>query len=137
MKKIARQMTLFFSAGCLGGFANSLAVWLFGEIGITTALRVGISPQLTPTWLYPRIVWGGLWGFLFLLPHLPRRPLIQGLLLSLGPSLIQLFVVFPFKTNKGVMGLELGLLTPLFVAIFNAVWGVTTAYWIKYIREVR
>ena len=64
---------LAFSAGALGGLANSLAVWLFGALGITLALGVGIAPGLTPAWLYPRIVWGGLWGFLFLLPR-PAGP---------------------------------------------------------------
>jgi len=33
--------------------------------------------------------------------------------------------------HKGVAGLDLGLLTPLFVLFFNLVWGVVTAWTIK------
>ena len=134
MKKIAKKLTLFFSAGCLGGLTNSLAVWLFGLLGITKIFGVSIAPPLTPEWLYPRIVWGGLWGVLFLIPVLKNRLLMKGLLLSLGPTLVQLLIVFPVKAKKGILGLDLGLLTPLFVILFNAVWGVTAAYWIKYIK---
>jgi hypothetical protein len=41
-----------------------------------------------------------------------------------------LFIVFPIKAGKGVMGLDVGTLTPVFVLIFNAVWGLTTAWWL-------
>jgi hypothetical protein len=124
MNNLAKKISLVFAAGCLGGLLNSLAVWIFGAFGITAALGVKIAPALSAPWLYPRLVWGGIWGLLFLLPLLQRRILAQGLIFSLGPTLVQLFVVLPMKANKGVMGLDLGLLTPVFVFFFNAIWGV-------------
>ena len=130
----AGKISMVFAAGCLGGLVNSLAVWLFGMYGITAAIGVKIAPQLTAAWLYPRIVWGGIWGVLFLLPLLRRKFLIQGLLYSLGPTLVQLFIVFPMKANKGMMGLDLGTLTPLAVVVFNAVWGVTAALWLRWAK---
>ena len=130
----AEKLSMVFAAGCLGGLVNSLAVWLSGMYGITAAIGVKIAPQLTVAWLYPRIVWGGIWGFLFLLPLLRRKFLIQGLIYSLGPTLVQLFVVFPMKANKGMMGLDLGTLTPLAVVVFNAVWGVTAALWLRWAK---
>ena len=129
----AGRLSLVFAAGCLGGLVNSLAVWLSGMYGITSAIGVKIAPQLSAAWLYPRIVWGGIWGFLFLLPLLRRKLLIQGLIFSLGPTLVQLFVVFP-KAHKGMMGLDLGTLTPLAVVVFNAVWGVTAAVWLRWAK---
>jgi hypothetical protein len=126
------KILVFFAAGCLGALANSIAVWLFGYYGITSSLGVSISPSLTPNWLYPRVVWGGLWGFLFVLPFLKSKLLLKGTLLSLLPTVVQLFVVFPFKAHKGMAGLDLGLYTPLFVVFFNWVWGVVTAFTIKY-----
>ena len=131
MSNLARNTSLVFAAGCLGGLINSLAVWIFGELGITAALGVKIAPQLSPGFLYPRIVWGGIWGLLFLLPLMKTRIFSKGLIFSLGPTLVQLFVVFPMKANKGVMGLDLGLFTPLFVVVFNAIWGWTAAIWLK------
>jgi hypothetical protein len=135
MDNLARKFTLVFAAGCFGGLLNSLAVWIFGELGITTALGVSIAPKLTPAWLYPRIVWGGIWGALFLLPLWQQKVLIKGLIYSLGPTLVQLFIVFPVKANKGAMGLDLGTLTPVFVIIFNAIWGVAAAFWLRWAKK--
>ncbi len=129
-----KKLLFFFAAGCLGGLANSLAVWQFGSLGITSTFGVSIAPALTPGWLYPRIVWGGLWGLLFILPMLQSRLLVKGAALSLFPTAIQLFVVFPLKADKGFAGIELGLFTPVFVLFFNWVWGVATALTIKFSR---
>jgi hypothetical protein len=127
----AGKLSLVFGAGCLGGLVNSLAVWLFGQAGITAAFGVKIAPQLSAAWLYPRIVWGGIWGLLFLLPLMKRNILTRGLIFSLGPTLVQLLVIFPLKANKGMMGLDLGALTPVAVVVFNAIWGVTAAIWLR------
>ena len=126
-----RNLSLTFASGCLGGFVNSITVWLFGLFGITALFNVQIAPTLTAAWLYPRIVWGGIWGFLFLLPFFPRKYVYKGILLSLLPTLVQLFIVFPLKANKGILGVELGSLTPVFVLFFNCVWGITAALWLK------
>ena len=131
MKNLSRRATTAFACGALGGLANSLAVWIFGAAGITAMLSVAIAHTLTPGWLYPRIVWGGLWGILLLLPLARLSVFVQGALLSLGPTLVQLFVVFPFKAGKGAMGLELGTLTPLFVVAFNLVWGIAAVWWYR------
>jgi hypothetical protein len=125
---------IFFTAGCIGGLANSLVVWQFGQLGINASFGVAITPNLSPAWLYPRIVWGGLWGLLFLLPLWSSRLFLKASLLSLLPSLVQLFIVFPLKANKGVAGLELGLYTPVLVLFFNWVWGIASAISIKISR---
>ena len=126
-----KKILILFAAGCLGALANSLAVWLFGRFDITSSFGVSIAPVLSASWLYPRIVWGGLWGLLFMLPMLQSKMLLKGAILSLFPTAVQLFVVFPVKAHKGVAGLDLGLFTPLFVLFFNWVWGIVTAVTIK------
>ncbi|WP_457551627.1 hypothetical protein [Desulfobacula sp.] len=126
-----KKLLVFFAAGCLGALANSIAVWLFGYFGITSSFGVSIAPSLTPGWLYPRIVWGGIWGLLFILPMLQSKLLLKGAVLSLFPTAVQLLVVFP-KAHKGMAGLDLGLFTPLFVLFFNWVWGVVTALTIRF-----
>jgi hypothetical protein len=131
MAKFLRRLSFVFAAGCVGAVVKSLAVWLFGKYGISAALGVKIAPDLTAGWLYPRVVWGGIWGLLFLLPVLQRSVVGRGLLFSLGPSLVQLFIVFPFQAHKGQMGLALGTLTPVLVLFFNAVWGIAAALWVR------
>ena len=135
MNKLTRNLLIVFSAGCAGGLANSIIVWLFGLMGIPQLLGVSIAPSLTPAWLYPRIVWGGIWGILFLLPFFDQRIITKAFIYSLGPTLVQLFIVFPFKAKKGFMGIELGTITPLFVILFNFVWGITTAVLIKIAKK--
>jgi hypothetical protein len=130
MKNFFKNLSLVFASGVFGALVNSAVLWLFGRAGITAELGVKLAPSFTPAWLYPRLVWGGIWGILFLLPLAQNRPIQQGLLLSLGPTIVQLFVVFPYQLNKGMMGLELGTLTPVFVLFFNALWGVAAALWL-------
>ena len=126
-----RRCAVVFFAGTLGALANSLAVWLAGALGLTASLGVAIAPALTPGWLYGRLVWGGLWGSLFLLPWGPRSWWVRGLVFSLGPSAVQLLVVFPAKGAPGLLGLGLGAATPLLVLVFNAVWGLVAAWLVR------
>ena len=129
-----KKALIFFAAGCLGALASSVVMWLFGDLGITKSLGVSISPALTASWLYPRIVWGGIWGLIFFLPLLNSKPLAKVTILSLFPTIVQLFIIFPYKANKGIAGIELGVFTPVFVFVFNWVWGVVTSLTIKYSR---
>jgi len=126
-----RKILFFFAAGCVGGLAYGLAIWMFGRAGITSAFGVSIHASLTPSWFYPRIVWGGIWGLLFILPISNSGLLWKGTILSLIPTAVQLFVVYPIVNHQGIAGFDLGLLTPLLVLFFNWVWGVVTALTIK------
>jgi hypothetical protein len=108
-----------------------LAVWGAGQAHLTARLGVKLAPELTDEWVMPRVLWGGLWGLLFLLPVMQRRNiLLRGMLFSLAPTLAQLFYFFP-QSQRGVMGLSLGQLTPLVVALAGVVWGVTAAWWVR------
>ena len=135
MKLTVHNLSLVFIAGLWGGLLNGLAVWLFGWLGIAQALGVHIAPPLTTGLLYPKLVWGGIWGLLFLIPLGRLSWPVKGLIFSLGPSLVQLFVVFPLKAHAGVLGLNLGMLTPVFVLFYNAIWGVGAGWWLTLVRR--
>ncbi|MBM4325765.1 MAG: hypothetical protein FJ118_01265 [Deltaproteobacteria bacterium] len=135
MWKLLRHASLTYAAGNVGAVVNSLAAWLFGMLGVSAALGVKMAPALTAGWLYPRLVWGGLWGLLFSLPFLPGSPLLRGFLFSIGPTFGQLFIVFPFSLGKGMLGLDLGTLTPVLVILFNAIWGIVTSYWLELTQD--
>lgn len=127
MRSVLRALAVGYAAGAVGALANSVALWAAGQAGLTAALGVAIAPALTPAWLQPRLVWGGLFGLGLALPWPAAAWVRRGLLLSLAPSAVQLFVVFPWKTGHGLLGLDLGLLTPLVVLVANAVWGVVAS----------
>ncbi len=132
------RTALLFSAGAFGGLINSLTVWLFGIYGINAMLSVPIQPDLTPQWLYPRLVWGGLWGAIFfLLEFRKNRPsfLVSSIFASIGPSLGMFLVVFPHKVGKGYFGLDMGDFTPMLVLFFNFVWALATLLLFRYLYK--
>ncbi len=134
MKNLFTKGSLAYAAGAVGALASTLIAWTFGYFGLPTAMGVKLAPEFTASWFYLRLVWGGLWGLLFLLPILRRSIAIRGLLWGLVPSLVQLFVVLP-STSGGVLGLDLGVMTPVMVVFCNSIWGIVSSCWFSMINE--
>ncbi|GAB7079872.1 hypothetical protein [Megalodesulfovibrio paquesii] len=111
-------------SGAVGGLVNSVAVWGFGILGINQALDFAMAPALTWPWLGPRLLFGGLWGLLLLLPFWKSRPWPKALVISLAPTAYMLFKVFP-DMGKGLFGLGAGAGAPYMVLFFNAIWGLS------------
>jgi hypothetical protein len=131
-RSFCNNISLAFASGCLGGLSQALFSWFFGVTGISAALGFMMAPQPTPMWLYAHVVWGGIWGFLFLLPIMKdSSPYAKGILYSFLPALVKLLIVFPLKDGKGLFGLQLGHITPVLILFFNMVWGTTAATWLK------
>ena len=130
MNRSSVLLAVCFGAGTIGALANSLVAWLCGLWGLTAGAGVAIAPELTTAWLYPRLVWGGIWGTVYFLSVGSRRSrrhwVRKGLWISLLPTLFQLVYIFPEQTRHGMLGFGLGKLTPLFVLGFNLVWGFFT-----------
>ncbi len=128
------RLSVGFAAGCLGALVNSWLVCYLGQRGIPHMFGVSLAPKWSLAFLYPRLIWGGLWGLLFALPVWRGTFWVgvfsRGILFSLAPTAFQLFYVFPKLMGKGYMGLALGKLTPLFVFGYNAVWGLVAALWV-------
>ncbi len=129
-----KNALLVFAAGCLGGLVYCLVMWLFTRYGISQSLGVSLYGSLAPNWVYPRIVWGGLWGLLFLLPLMSSSLFMRSLVMSLIPALVQLFIIYPFYTSQGIAGLKLGLLTPVLVWFFFWCWAFTTLVTLRLAR---
>lgn len=127
---LLRRLSGSFSGGLVGALVDSFNIWALGALGITDLLGVGMRPEFTPPWLYPRLVWGGIFGLLFATPFLEDRPVSRGILFSLAPSAVMLVVVLP-NMGKGFLGLGFGNLTPVLVVGLNFIWGIVAAYWYK------
>ncbi len=128
---LPKELEAAFSAGAFGGLVSAIAFWLAGRLGLLAALGVKLAPGLSPAGLYPRIVWGGLWAFLFLLGWPRGGAWKRGLVLGLVPALFQLLYVYPVRMGRGILGLELGLPTPVVIVAVNMVWGLAVAAWFR------
>ncbi|MES2672645.1 MAG: hypothetical protein V4660_00325 [Pseudomonadota bacterium] len=122
-----KNLLVVFAAGCLGALVQIIAMNLATRYGLIHSLHVQLSGSYSPSWVYPRIVWGGLWGFVFLLPILASSTFMRSFVLCLIPTAVQLFVIYPFYEGKGVAGLSLGMLTPFVVLFFYWLWALTTS----------
>lgn len=134
MEMILRRISLTYSAGCIGALVNSWLVWYTARNGIPQKLGVAMAPVWSLDFLYSRLFWGGIWGFLFMVPVWQNGFRVgvfsRGILFSTIPTLFQLFYVFPYVAGKGWMGLALGRLTPVLVFLYNSVWGFCAALWL-------
>jgi len=123
-----------FTGGVVGAIVNSAAMFGAVRYGVLHAMHVALIPGFSLHWLYPRLVWGGLWGLSLTLPLGPRSIVARGLFWSLAPTLFQLLWVFPHQTPLGLFGLGAGVLTPLAILILNFIWGLAAAIWLSVSR---
>lgn len=128
-----RKISGAFTGGAIGGLVDSVNIVLLGKYGITALLGVGMKPEFTAPWLYQRMVWGGIWMLLLVLPLWEKRTVLRGCAFSLLPSAMMLFMVLP-GMGKGMLGLGFGTLTPAVVIVLNFIYGVVAAYWYKATR---
>ena len=125
-----RKLSGAFTGGAIGGLVDSINITVLGKIGISDLLGVSMKPEFTAPWLYQRMVWGGIWMLLLLLPLWKKQTVLRGCLFSLLPSAMMLFVVLP-DMGKGFLGLGFGTLTPVVVIGLNLIYGIVAAYWYK------
>lgn len=129
-KIMIRKVSGAFTGGAIGGLVDSINITILGKIGISDLLGVSMKPEFTAPWLYQRMVWGGIWMLLLLLPLWKNQTILRGCLFSLLPSAMMLFMVLP-NMGKGLLGLGFGTLTPMVVIGLNFIYGIVAAYWYK------
>lgn len=136
MPKSGALLTVSFVGGLLGGLAKGLFLWACTTWGIFQFLNVRISLGLSLAQFYPLMFFGGLWGLLYFLligtPRQRRRWIRKALWFSLIPSLTSIFYLYPYVYQRGVAGLELGLLTPVVILVSNLVWGFFTGFFTRF-----
>ncbi|PLX51493.1 MAG: hypothetical protein C0613_00365 [Desulfobulbaceae bacterium] len=127
MKSI-RYISAAFTGGALAALLDSFNIWAMGKVGISDFLGITMKPQFTAPWLYERMIWGGIWMLLLLLPIMRSRTILRGMLFSLLPSAMMLFMVLP-TMGKGMLGLGFGNLMPFVVVLLNFIYGIFASYW--------
>ena len=125
-----RKSSAAFTGGAIGGFVDSFNIWAMGRIGISDQIGLAMKPEFSAPWLYQRMIWGGLWMLLLLLPLWKARTILRGALFSLLPSAMMLFMVLP-SMGKGMLGLGFGVVTPVVVVGLNMIYGIVASIWYK------
>ena len=126
--RTVRAISGAFTGGALGALLDSFNIWAMGVSGISDLIGIGMKPEFTGPWLYKRMVWGGAWMLLLLLPLWKGRIVLRGMVFSLLPSAMMLFMVLP-SMGKGMLGLGFGAMMPMVVVGLNFIYGIFASYW--------
>lgn len=126
--QVVRKVSGAFTGGALGALLDSFNIWFMGVVGISDLIGITMKPAFTAPWVYQRMIWGGIWMLLLLLPVWRGKTLVRGMVFSLVPSAMMLFVVLP-DMGKGVLGLGFGTLMPVVVIGLNFIYGIFASLW--------
>lgn len=128
MHRWLREFALCFAAGAAGGAAKGLLVLLCSYFPASAALGGHLASALYAQSLphangiYARVVWGGLYGFLFLLPVARGWLWFSGFLWACAITLLQ-WVVLPLLHG----GLHIAWIPLLSTLLLNCIWGWVAA----------
>ncbi|MFC2074906.1 hypothetical protein ACFLRA_01370 [Bdellovibrionota bacterium] len=131
------KFSLSFGAGVFGGLITALFIWLTGFSGINKIFGIKIKPEWDTSFIYPKLIWGGVWGlafYPFLINPNWQLTVLHGFLISLLPTLVQWFYVFPKIAKAGIFGKKLGKPTWFYVIVANFFWALGVLYWIEITR---
>ena len=128
MSDFIKKVSGAFTGGALGALLDSVNIWGMGKWGISDMIGIGMKPEFAAPWVYKRMIWGGLWMLLLLLPIMKGRVFLRGMLFSLLPSAMMLFMVLP-SMGKGMFGLGFGTLMPVVVVLLNFIYGIFASFW--------
>jgi len=126
--KIIRKLSGAFTGGALGALLDSFNIWFMGVVGISDLIGITMKPEFTAEWAYKRMIWGGIWMLLLLIPVWHNKTILRGMVFSLVPSGMMLFVVLP-SMGKGMLGLGFGALMPVVVIGLNFIYGIFASFW--------
>jgi hypothetical protein len=135
MHRWLREFALCFAAGAAGGMAKGLLVLACSYFPVSAVLGRHLASALHPqnlphdNGLYARVVWGGLYAFVFLLPVARNSLLFSGLLWGAVITLLQ-WVVLPLLHG----GLNFSLMPVVATLILNSAWGLVTALMLRWTR---
>jgi hypothetical protein len=116
-----------YAAGALAALLTSIVLWIAvrAKLGALCDVELGklFPGGLDPHWLGWRVLEGSLFALAWPLARgRGLTPVRAGLLVSLLPSLRELFLRLP-GAGYGMLGVQLGALTPVVVLAANALWG--------------
>ncbi len=135
MSRSGALLAVSFVSGLLGGSVKSLFLWICYHWGVFSFLKVSLTQHLGLVHLYPAMFIGGLWGLLYFLfigtPRQRRQWIRKGLWVSLVPTLVAIFYLYPSVYHMGFGGIKLGWAMPLIILCGNLCWGFATGFFTR------
>lgn len=125
---LARRLTLAFSCGAFGVLFLAAALLIISKSGLGPSIGMPATPPKMPEFLYGRMVWGGIWGFLLVLPFLTPRWVIRGIIFGLLASAASIFYF-----NPGFQKAQVGFI--ILILVVNMIWGVAAAGWYRWLAR--
>ncbi|MBI1363098.1 MAG: hypothetical protein GC134_03860 [Proteobacteria bacterium] len=123
----SQRMMILYGVGSLGGALTVLAYWALAQSANGLPF-VSFKPELAS--FYEPMVWGGLWGFLYLLPF-NVSPLIKGVIFSIFPALTHLAMSsggLEKLMDYASLNMVVNHKTLVVLLIYALFWGVVTSY---------
>jgi hypothetical protein len=121
---IFRLLTLGFGAGAFGACILAIVSAILNALRIQEL--IGLPPPPTPDsylpLLYRIIVWGGIWGLLFVVPVMNRMWWLKGMIIG---ALATLAILFYF--NPAVTTPPMRLVYAFFLN--TIIWGTAAGAW--------
>ncbi len=130
MKHPLRQFSRAFAAGCAGGAAAGVFLRLAAEAILRTQPLVESTVQASRNWFAAVILFGGLWGFLQMVPFFNHAPLKRGLVLALVPigAVLAELALLP-RTEGFLFPLVIARTKPWTEIAALLVWGQVSTWW--------
>lgn len=123
MALLFRLLTLGFGAGAFGAVVLGLVAFALGRLGVPEMLGLTMPAPKLPEAFYRAIVWGGIWGLLFVVPVLNRAWWLKGIIIGLLATAALVFYFAPGLRGGPVLGL-------VYAAALNGlVWGLSAGLW--------
>lgn len=133
---LLKRVAVSYSAGSFGSLLNSALILFALTMGLEAAFGVTLMAQWSLDWLYPRLVWGGVLAFLFVLPLYRTRWVLRGFVWSIVPTIPNFFIMFPGQGDTVMQtSLEVGLISIGCMYLFNCVWGLVSSYFIHKLAD--
>ena len=116
-----RRLCWAFVAGCVGTIGFFIGI----RIGMASGLVAPPPPVMeflaSKEFFYRQVVWGGVWGLLFVVPFLSGMWWLRGLIVG---GLATLAAIFIFRPEVPPLPLIVTM-----VVLNAGFWGITAGFW--------
>lgn len=116
-----KRLSFAFASGCFGVLIFYAAFRAGMEAGLIKAPPPAMKYLSSKAFFYRQMVWGGIWGFAFMIPILTGRWWLRGLIVGLAATAVAIFV---FRTS--VPPIPFIIVALVLNMIF---WGLSAAFW--------